>query len=708
VTSVVSWRRATGLFLAVAISYGAGAALSWQTFGADLGPAFFPPAGVTVAAMLLTRRSLWPLIVAAITVAEVAIDVAYGSSGVSAAGFALANSVEPVAGAWVVGALCGGVPDLRLRGDLIRFVMGGCVVGPFIGALIGVSVSAVGGQVWWPWGLVHWWAGDGVGVLVVGAPILLWHRQKHVLRSRRSETVSVLTLTAGLAVTAFWFNIPPYLLLLPVLAWAAFRLDMIGAALAGAVVAFVANYMTVAGRGSLAGLPMSPVVRLSVTQAYIAVLVLVAMLIAQEAAGRVAAITQRQSEQRERARLETLARLAQLLGAALTPEHIGDVVAGQVLSDAGAQGLALGLVDGHQRQLEWICVAGHSAEVTQFSGGVLLTEATAACQAVRTGTPIVIRSPVDHLAGYQQNPQSTTHSGAAAAVDWPLKSASTSIGVLHLMWTPPQPLDSAQLAYVSAVATMIAQALVRARIYADEHAKATVLQAAVLPTTNPKIPGLDIAVSYEPADVARGLGGDWYDVMPLPQNRTFLTVGDVVGHGLPAVEDMAQLRGAARAMAVQGLPPARLLAELNTFTRYVTSGKFATMTVAIFDPPTSSLTYASAGHPPALLRRSDDARVTELIAGHGPALGPVHDPTYTDEMLTIEPGDILIMYTDGLIERPGQDLDTGIASISEAISSSWHRDTSLHQECRKLIATFAPAPRDDDVCVMAVRFSPET
>ena len=93
------------------------------------------------------------------------------------------------------------------------------------------------------------------------------------------------------------------------------------------------------------------------------------------------------------------------------------------------------------------------------------------------------------------------------------------------------------------------------------------------------IPGIDVGVNYEPADVAQGLGGDWYDVLELRRKLVYLAVGDVVGHGLPAVEDMAQLRSAGRALALQGLPPAQLLAELNTFTRRASHGQFATMSI---------------------------------------------------------------------------------------------------------------------------------
>ena len=694
---------ATGLFGWVTLAYLSGAVLSWQTFGADLGPAFFPAAGVTVAAMLLTRRSLWPVIIAAIVLAELAVDLRYGAGLSSAAGFALANTVEPVIGASVVLMWCRGVPDLRERADLARFVVGACVLGPLAGGMIGGAITAIQNDIWWPAAALHWWAGDGIGVLVVGAPILLWSKQSHILNARRTETALVLAAAAVLSVAAFLFQAPPSLLLLPVMAWAAFRLDVIGAALAGAVLAFAANYMTESGRGPFAEMNLAPTGRLAATQAFIAVMVLVAMLIAQEAAGRVAAVRQREAEQRERARLQTLAQLAQQLSAALTPEQIGEATADQVLNDAGAHALALGLLGADGRELKWVNMAGYPPEViARFGDGVRLSESIAAAEAVRTGQPVLIRSQADYRRRFSENADWMAASDAASMVAWPLTSGGKPIGVLGLLWSRPQPLDAAQLAYTSALATMIGQALVRARVYADEHARAVVLQAAVLPSEPADIPGLDVAVSYEPADVLQGLGGDWYDVLLMPKNRTYLAVGDVVGHGLPAVEDMAQLRSAGRALALQGMAPARLLAELNSFTRYASNGRFATMTVAAFDPATGVLSYASAGHPPALLRRPG-GRVTRLAAGHGPVLGPLEDATYSQGELTIEPGDILVMYTDGLVERRGQDLETGI-SAAQDIVAGWQADTSLPRGCRSLAEVLAPRPRGDDVCVVAVRF----
>jgi serine phosphatase RsbU (regulator of sigma subunit)/integral membrane sensor domain MASE1 len=698
-----SWRSAGALFGVVALAYLAGAALSWQSFGAGVGPAFFPPAGVTLAAMLLTPRPRWAAIIAAIVTAELAVDLYYGVGPLAASGFALANSLEPVIGASLVLAWCNGAPDLRARVDLAKFVAAACIAGPLVGGLVGGAVSAASSDTSWLTAVVHWWAGDGIGALVVGAPILLWTKQFHILRARLPETVLVLVVTAALSVAALWWQAPPTFLLLPVMAWAAFRLDVIGAALAGAVLAFTVNYMSGSGRGLFREVDAAEPVRLALTQVFIAVIVLVAMLIAQEAAGRVAAVRAQETERRERDRLQILAQLAQLLSAALTPSQIGDAVIKQLYNDAGAQAVGLGLITADGHRLEWVKAAGYPQMVRdKFAAGVPLDDLTAATEATRTGRPVAIADSAEYQRRYADKPNLMALTGTAALVNWPLTSGLKPIGVLSMMWTRPQPLDAAQLAYISAVATMVGQGLVRAQVYADEHAKAAVLQAAVLPTEPVDVADLDVAVSYEPADGEHGLGGDWYDVMALPKQRTYLAVGDVVGHGLPAVEDMAQLRSAGRAMALQGLPPAQLLAELNTFTAHASNGRFATMAVAVFDPRGRTLTYGYAGHPPALLRRSGDRKVVRLLDGRGPVLGPIRDATYSEGQLRLEPGDILVMYTDGLIEGRGRDIETGM-SKAERLIAGWGPDTALAEGTRQLTETLALPPRQDDVCVLIVR-----
>ena len=674
-------RSATGLVAVVLVGYSVAAVMSWLWFGPDVGPAFFPAAGITTAAMLLTRRALWPAVVAAVLLAETVVDLYFGEPLVSALGYAAANAIEPVVGAALVLAWCGGTPDLRERKDFGAFLVGACMAGPAVGGLIGGGVLAFlrGGE--WPADVFHWAAGDGIGVLVVASPILLWPRQSSVLKNRPVESAAVLISTAVLSAVAFSVHAPPAMLVLPILAWAAFRLNMIGAALAGLIMAFTGNLITRFGVGMFSDLDISPTTRLALSQLFIAVVVVVALLIAQEVAGRSAAVQAREAERRERLRLQGLAGLAQQLSAALTPDDIGQALVDQVLNEAGARAVNLGLVSADGLDLQWAAMEGYPGEVLEeYAGGVPLRENTVATEAVRTGRPVVIRTAEEYARRYPEKVRWVQLSGAQSVVGWPLTGGGTPIGALLLVWSSRQPLNSAQLAYVSAVATMVAQALVRARVYADEHARAAVLQSAVLPGTPEPSPGFHTCIHYEPADIAQGLGGDWYDVMPLPKNRTYFAVGDVVGHGLPAVEDMAQLRSAGRALAHQGLPPAQLLAELNGFTRHASQGKFATMAVAVFDPVAGTLSYAAGGHPPPLLRRAAGGEVIRLADAQGPVLGPVHDATFAEGTLRIDPGDILLLYTDGLVERRGVALDEGIDHAA-ALITRWRPETLLPRDC---------------------------
>lgn len=406
-------------------------------------------------------------------------------------------------------------------------------------------------------------------------------------------------------------------------------------------------------------------------------------------------------------RLETISLLAQRFSAALTPQDIGAVLAQQLLSGAGATALGLGLVDSRRDDMEWVTLSGLSpATADDFARRLPMNEPTVSTDAIRSGQPIVIRTSAEYAQTYPAESGVTHLNGAESTVGWPLTAGGTPIGVLLLGWSEPQPLDTAQRAFISAVATMVSQALVRARLYVDEHARAAVLQSAVLPNQVEQIPGIDICVTYEPADPAHGVGGDWYDVMPLPGNRTYLAVGDVIGHGLAAVEDMAQIRGAGRALAHRGLPPAKLLTELNRFTRDVSNGKFATMVVAIFDRDEGVLSYCTAGHPPPILRRSDTAEVERLSDGHGPVLGPVRDAAYAERVTRVRPGDVLVMYTDGLVERRDRDIETGIAEV-ERITSDWDpgAEGGAGQQCGLFLKLLSTRNREDDVCVAAFRFN---
>ena len=701
------WSEATRLFAVVFLAFTTGAVLSWESFGSTIGPSFFyPSGGVTVAAMILSRRALWPAIVAAIVVAELLVDTYYGNIPALSVVFATANVVEPIVGASLVLAWCGGRPDLRKRRDFFTFIAGACLIAPVFGGLVGGTGSWFFNDLPWRSAVLTWWSGDSLGVLVMASPILLWTTQSYIVRRRPWETAGVLVLTVLVTIASFWADAPPSMLILPVLAWAAFRLDMLGAAIAGAVTAILANTMTTHGLGLFRTADIGPGAQIILTQAFVAVIVVVSMMIGQEAGARLRAVQEREAERRERMRLETLSRLAHQLSAALTPSEIGDALEDQVLNEAGANALCLGLVSSDGRTLELVTMSGYPQMVLDHVGvGIPLSDRTVATDVTRSGRPIEIGSAQEYEAAYPETEKWLRLSGNQALVGWPLSSGGRSIGVLQLMWSDPQPLDSAQRAYISAVATMVGQALVRARIYADEHAKAAVLHSVAQPVAQVDVVGLEYRALYQPAEAEQGLGGDWYSVMALPDRRTYLAVGDVIGHGLLSVEDMAQLRSTGNAYAHLGLAPAQVLTELNRFAGSQISGEFASNLVAMFDPQTSTLTYSSAGHLPALLRRGDTGEVIRLSHALGPLLGPFPDAVYTQCTVDVGRGDVLVMYTDGLVEHHDEDLRAGISHLEQVIAA-WPPAALL--DCEALARDVAPSPHADDLCLLVVRFGEET
>lgn len=394
--------------------------------------------------------------------------------------------------------------------------------------------------------------------------------------------------------------------------------------------------------------------------------------------------------------------LAHRLSAALTPQDIGEALLDHMLDEGGAQAVNLGLVSSDGERLEWITLSGYPPPMLdRFGGGTPLGERSVANDVVRFGTPIDIRTAEQYAAAYPALAQWPVNAGAETIVGRPLECGGEPFGALVLVWTEPQSLDTAQLAYISAVATMVSQALVRARVYADEHARAAVLHSVAQPVAQVEVAGLEYRALYRSANVAHGLGGDWFSVLNIGGGRTYLAVGDVLGHGLSAVEDMAQLRSAGDAYAHLGLPPAQVLAQLDRFASRVSQAEFATSAVAVFDPGTGVLTYSSAGHPPPLLRRTATGEVVRLAGARGPVLGLMDDAGYGESTVQVADGDVLVMYSDGLVEHDECDILAGINHL-ERVIADWPPDALL--DCEALAEDVAPSPHTDDLCLVVVRF----
>jgi PAS domain-containing protein len=234
-----------------------------------------------------------------------------------------------------------------------------------------------------------------------------------------------------------------------------------------------------------------------------------------------------------------------------------------------------------------------------------------------------------------------------------------------------------------------------------ERQLASALQQAVVPSAarnQPPRSGVQIAARYRPASASAGVGGDWYSVFPLRDDKLLLAIGDVAGHGLPAASAMADLHHGLRGMALAETRPGRLLTLLNELVETMPQFTIASACVLLWDPATRRLTWGNAGHPAPLRIRAGAA--TPLYDAVGPMLGADPRAVYEDCEADMASGDVLLLYTDGLVERRRVGDDETIAHL---LGQTRHPDADLDRYADRILDG-ARSDTDDDVCVLAVRF----
>jgi PAS domain S-box-containing protein len=233
---------------------------------------------------------------------------------------------------------------------------------------------------------------------------------------------------------------------------------------------------------------------------------------------------------------------------------------------------------------------------------------------------------------------------------------------------------------------------------AREHSIADELQRSLLPARTFDLDHLDAATYYRAGVAGTQVGGDWYDIIKLSRGRTALVIGDVMGRGVSAAAVMGQMRSAVRALATLALPPTEVMQHLDTMVQDLPGDQIVTCVYGVFDPADHVLRYANAGHLPPLLR-SPLGPVERLTAG-GPPLGAgyLRIPT---EIVHMRPGSSITFYTDGLVERRGDDIDRGIDSLATALAGFQRHDLQTVPE--RLVETLLPDGPDDDVAILIAR-----
>ncbi len=292
--------------------------------------------------------------------------------------------------------------------------------------------------------------------------------------------------------------------------------------------------------------------------------------------------------------------------------------------------------------------------------------------------------------------------GIRSLLGVPLLVEGDVIGVMHVGTLRHRSFGAAEQRLLQLAADRAALAIDHARLN-EQRALTEVMQRTLLPPAPPQVPGLSLSALYLPAESGIKIGGDWYDVFPLPDGRVALVIGDVVGRGVAAASVMAEIRTALRAYALDGHEPAEVFSKLNTLVATLGDTHSASAAMLAIDVETGSLTAVSAAHLPAV--RVAPCGAVDLIAhASGPPLGAVRVPHYREETHSVPPGSSVLLYTDGLIERREEAIDEGIRRLVDAVRASEHDEGSL---VHRVVAHLRPnEPAEDDVALLGVEVPP--
>ncbi|MER5730584.1 SpoIIE family protein phosphatase [Streptomyces sp. NPDC002138] len=359
--------------------------------------------------------------------------------------------------------------------------------------------------------------------------------------------------------------------------------------------------------------------------------------------------------------------------------------------------------------------SGIRADVPLYPRGKLIDFAPSTPQArgLTTGRAELIPHLADASGWYAQDParaQAILDYGVHSLITAPLKARGVVLGLVNFWRSQkPEPFDEEDLSLAEELVARAGITIDNARRYTREHALAETLQRSLLPRELPEQSAVEVAHFYLPAQ--SGVGGDWFDVIPLPGGRVALVVGDVVGHGLHAAAAMGRLRTAVLNFSSLDLPPDELLSRLDDLVQYIGQGGEggadtgllgATCLYAVYDAVNQRCTVARAGHMPPVLVHPDGAvEIPELPAGAPLGLGGF---PFESTELQLSEGSQIVLYTDGLIEDRSRDIDEGLDLLRTALA---HTGLQPQPEdiCRAVLKALLPARPRDDVALLVARTS---
>ncbi|MFI1704186.1 SpoIIE family protein phosphatase [Streptomyces griseoruber] len=377
------------------------------------------------------------------------------------------------------------------------------------------------------------------------------------------------------------------------------------------------------------------------------------------------------------------------LAEAVTSQDVVRTVARYVVPPFGADGLLVDVIE--SGRVHVVDSTGYPDSFIRLLNGMPYAEHPVITDMLRTHTALFFESPEEFLRPY---PFGRTLLEASPMKAWaflPMVASGRNIGGLTLSFHRPRSFSDEDRTLLTTLSGLVGQALERARLYDAEHTRAQELQRGLLPRTLPRLPAVSAAARYLPAGRGEGVGGDWYDLIPLSADRAALVIGDVMGHGISEAATMGRLRTAVRTLADLDMAPDELLGHLNDVVSELGDDFYATCLYAVFDPVTRLCTFSLAGHPPPVVVHPDGSVHFPELAGD-PPLGAA-DPPFETHELRLPEDCLLVLWTDGLVESAGRDFDEGLEELKQVLADAAARDPRFRPGRPE-----HGAPRLDDLC----------
>jgi PAS domain S-box-containing protein len=670
------WRSELIRSIGLGVAYYLAAQLSLRLalVGENITP-LWPPTGIALVGFLLGGRRCWP----GVAIAAFAVNLPISATPVAAAVTAVGNTLAPLAAATLL-VRVGFRPQLDHLRDALAIVLLAALGSTLISATVGATTLLVSGAIageQFPGAWSVWWAGDAMGILVV-APFLLTLTtiREHPIPHgwKILEAIAILGVLVSISFLSVVTDLPILFLVFPVLGWAAWRFQQPGAAPAALLVSLFATWAAVEERGLFAGRSLAD--EMFTLQMFNATVAFTSFFFAALVSER---LRSRQALEDAAADLEERVR-ERTTELSTSNERLAEA---QALARLGSWDWDVG-----SGAVNW------SLEMYRIHGlrrddGPITFE-----RAIELAVP-------DDQARIEANVARALEERQDMIPDIEYRIVRPD-GSRRTLYGKARAIRSTDGSVKRVVGTV--QDLTERRELEREQRIAETLQQALLPERLPQLVGISLAARYVPAEKGSAAGGDWYDVIELPDGGVALVIGDVAGHGTEAASVMGQVRMAVRAFSFEGHAPGVVVARVHDLLRSLYEGKqMVTMLYLVVDPTTWEATMVNAGHPPPLLL-DPSGGVTYLESPTGLPVGLNWNLPYEESIARLRPGAALVLYTDGLIDRRDVEVEEGLDRLRAAATDKVGMD--IDHLCGVLLEALVPADASDDVAILAARLDP--